>query len=186
MNSSVKIDRGKLLLAEPFMIDPNFRRSVILLCEHQEEGSIGFILNKPLKMRVDRLVADFPEFEAPVYYGGPVANDTIHFLHHFGDLIEDSLPVGNNTFWGGNFEKLKLLIDSKMVKPNDVKFFAGYSGWSTGQLNEELNIGTWIAAEMDPNYLLAVPPKKLWSKVLAIKGDTFAVMSNIPDQISWN
>lgn len=186
MNSSVKIGRGQLLLAEPFMIDPNFRRSVILLCEHQEEGSLGFILNKPLKMRVDRLVAGFPEFEAPVYYGGPVANDTIHFLHHLGDLIEDSLPVGNNTYWGGNFEKLKLLIESKMLKPGDVKFFAGYSGWSTGQLNEELNIGTWITADMDPNYLFAVPPKELWSKVLSIKGDTYAVMANIPDQISWN
>ncbi len=168
------------------MLDPHFKRSVIFLCEHQMEGSLGFILNKPLKMRVDRLVADFPEFNARVYYGGPVGTDTIHYLHRSGDIIDDSLPMGNNVYWGGNFEKLKFLIQSEVIKPRDIKFFAGYSGWSTGQLAEELHIGSWITAEMDPNYLFSVPPKKLWSKVLEVKGDTYSVFANIPDHLSWN
>ena len=81
------IQTGKILLAEPFMMDANFRRAVILLCDHHEEGSLGFILNKPLKMSVDELIADFPEFDAEVYFGGPVATDTIHYIHDKGSLF---------------------------------------------------------------------------------------------------
>lgn len=174
------------MLAEPYMADPNFKRSVIYLCDHQDEGSLGFILNKPLRIKVDQLIADFPEFESPVYYGGPVQTDTIHYLHRLGDLVEDSVKVGENIYWGGNFEKLKFLIASGVVKAGTIKFFAGYSGWSTGQLSEELHIGSWIPAPMDPNYLFSVHPRKLWSKVLEVKGDLYAVLARIPDHLSWN
>ncbi len=186
MSKSVEITKGKLLLAEPFMLDPNFKRAVVFLCDHQEEGSMGFILNKPLKIKVDELITDFPEFDSNVYYGGPVATDTIHYLHRLGDLIEDSVPAGNNVYWGGNFEKLKFLISSGVVKPGSIKFFAGYSGWSPGQLNEEMFIGSWIAADMDPNYLFSVRPRELWSKVLRIKGDIYSVLAGMPENISWN
>nr|MBS0037011.1 YqgE/AlgH family protein [Saprospiraceae bacterium] len=168
------------------MLDPHFKRTVIFLCEHQQEGSLGFILNKPLKMQIDRLISDFPEFKAQVFYGGPVATDTIHFIHRAGNLIEDSIQVGKNVYWGGNFEKLKFLISSEVIKPQDIKFFAGYSGWSTGQLNEELHIGSWITAEMDPNYIFSVPYGELWSKVLKVKGNTFSVFAGMPEQLSWN
>ncbi|TVR82396.1 MAG: YqgE/AlgH family protein [Saprospirales bacterium] len=168
------------------MLDPNFRRAVIFLCDHQNEGSMGFILNKPLKIKVDELIGDFPEFDSRVYFGGPVATDTIHYLHQLGDLIEDSMPVGSNVYWGGNYEKLKFLIASGVVKPGTVKFFAGYSGWSSGQLDEEMQIGSWISANMDPNYLFAVRSKELWAKVLEIKGGHFSVLASIPEHISWN
>ena len=76
-----KIGRGKVLLAEPFMMDSNFKRSVVLVCEHEEEGSLGFILNKSLKMKINDLVSEFPDIESFVYYGGPVQTDTIHYIH---------------------------------------------------------------------------------------------------------
>ena len=84
--------KGKLLLAEPFMQDGNFKRSVVLLCDHTAiEGTVGFILNKPIDMNIEELVGDFPEFESQVYYGGPVANDTLHYVHDVGEILDLSL-----------------------------------------------------------------------------------------------
>ena len=74
-----EVASGKVLLAEPFMLDPNFKRSAVLLCEHSEEGSVGFIMNKPLNMRIDELIDGFPEFDSEVFFGGPVQTDTIHY-----------------------------------------------------------------------------------------------------------
>ena len=78
-----KVEKGTVLLAEPFMLDPNFKRSVVLVCEHDDkEGTVGFVMNKPLHMQVNELITDFPDIEAPVYFGGPVATDTIHYVHN--------------------------------------------------------------------------------------------------------
>lgn len=98
-------------MAEPFMLDPNFKRSVILICEHADHGTTGFILNKPLDMKIHELIADFPESKAPVHIGGPVAVDSVHYLHNVGDLLENSLEVSPGIYWGGDFEKLKFLLE---------------------------------------------------------------------------
>jgi putative transcriptional regulator len=181
------VKAGTLLVAEPFMIDPNFKRAVVLLCDHErEDGTIGFILNKPLKMRVDELVADFPEFEGEVFYGGPVANDTIHYLHNQGDLIPDSIAVAPGIYWGGDFEQIKFLISSHLIKPKDIRFYVGYSGWSPGQLTDELKYGSWVLADMDPNYLYNTKSKKLWSLVMDHKGDNYTVIATLPESLNLN
>ncbi|MEO0340680.1 MAG: YqgE/AlgH family protein, partial [Bacteroidota bacterium] len=100
-NTNEELQSGIVLLAEPFMLDRYFRRSAILLCEHNEEGSIGFIMNRPLDLNIDGLIQDFPEFEAEVFYGGPVGNDTIHYIHNLGDLLEDSVKISSGVYWGG-------------------------------------------------------------------------------------
>ena len=178
---------GTVLLAEPFMIDPNFKRAVVLLCDHErEEGTVGFILNKPLSMRVEELVADFPEFEGDVYYGGPVANDTIHYLHNRGDLIPDSVAVSPGVYWGGDFEQVKFLISSKLIQEKDIRFYVGYSGLSPGQLTDELGYGSWVLADMDPNYLFNTQARELWAKVMEHKGDNFTVIATLPDIVNMN
>ena len=182
-----RITAGDVLLAEPFMLDSNFRRSAVLLCEHSnEDGSIGFILNKKLDMNVDELIADFPEFEVPVYFGGPVATDTIHYVHNLGDLLEESRPVADGVWWGGDFEKLKFLITSGLVKPGNIRFFVGYSGWSEGQLDEEMDIGSWVIADMHPNYLFKSRPNELWEQIMANKGNTYTVIATMPDTMTLN
>ncbi len=129
------------------MLDPNFKRSVILLCEHgDEDGSIGFVINKPLEIKVNDLITDFPEIEAHVYYGGPVATDTIHYIHNVGELLDDSMKVTRGIYWGGDFTKLKFLIDSKLILPHNIRFYVGYSGWSVGQLHEEIAYKSWVTA----------------------------------------
>lgn len=182
-----EIHTGSVLLAEPFMMDQNFKRAVVLLCEHsQEEGTVGFILNKPLEMPLNELVADFPEFEAQVYYGGPVSTNTIHYVHNAGDILDESIEVGRGVFWGGDFSKLKFLITSQLIKPQNIRFFIGYSGWSPGQLADEMTYKSWIPAEMDANYLFKSKPVSLWNQIMYNKGKLYSVIAQMPDEVCLN
>ena len=181
-----QITSGTILLAEPFMLDQNFKRSTVLVVEHNAEGSLGFIMNRKLNMRVDELVKDFPEFDAPVYFGGPVATDTVHYLHRKGDLIEGSDEVVKGIYWGGNYEQLRALIGQKVITPRDIRFFVGYSGWSEDQLQEELDAGSWVTARMYPNYLFKSDPDALWSQVMENKGSTFSVIARMSDEANFN
>lgn len=180
------ITKGGLLIAEPFSLDPHFKRAVVLLCEHEKEGSIGFILNKGLDMKIGDLIGDFPEFDSPVFFGGPVATDTIHYVHNVGNLLESSHQIGNGVFWGGDFEKLKFLASSGMIQPHNVRFFVGYSGWSTEQLHEEMDYGSWLTGQMDSNYVFNSNPNLLWKKVLENMGSSMEVIAQINDPYSWN
>ncbi|MBR9920585.1 MAG: YqgE/AlgH family protein [Bacteroidetes bacterium] len=177
---------GNVLLSEPFMLDSNFKRAAILLCEHNPEGSLGFIMNKPLNMRIDDLIADFPEFEAEVFFGGPVQTDTIHYVHNLGDLLDDSVQVSKGIYWGGDFEKLKFLISNKLVKPYSIRFFVGYSGWSEGQLIDEMDYGSWVMADMHPNYIFKSKPAELWKLIMENKGNAYTVIAQMPDGINYN
>jgi len=168
------------------MWDSNFKRAAVLLCEHSEEGSIGFIMNKELDMRVDELIAGFPEFNAQAFFGGPVQTDTVHYIHNVGDLLEDSRKVANGVWWGGSFEKLKFLISTQLITPANIRFFIGYSGWSEGQLADEINWGSWVAADMHPNYIFKSKPDSLWSQIMANKGDAFSIIATMPDAVTWN
>ena len=181
-----KLKNGKLLIAEPFMVDPNFKRSVILLCEHEEEGSVGFILNKSLDMRINDLIEDFPEFKAPVYFGGPVQTDTIHYIHNVGNLLEDTQKVNNGVYWGGDFEKLKFLIKSGTVNEENIRFFIGYSGWSNGQLEQEMKHGSWLTTSMHSNYLFKNNTESLWKNVMNNKGKAYTVIAQMPDSAHQN
>lgn len=184
--SDLNIKAGKVLLAEPFMIDSNFKRSAVILCEHNEEGSVGFIMNKPLNMRIDDLVEGFPEFDSNVLFGGPVETDRVQYIHNVGELLEDSIKVTEGVYWGGDFDKLKFLINTGLILPKDIRFFIGYSGWSASQLKEEMEISSWVLAEMDANYLFKAHTSTLWSQVMQNKGQYFSVIADMPDTVSWN
>ena len=181
-----EITSGKVLLAEPFMMDPNFKRAAVLLCEHGPDGTVGFIMNKRLNMKVDELIDDFPEFKAPVFFGGPVQTDTIHYVHNVGNLLDDSHHVTDGVWWGGDFTKLKILINQQLILPKDIRFFIGYSGWTEGQLNDEMSYGSWVLADMDANYLFKSDPRSLWREVMKHKGNTYSVIAQMPDDISYN
>ena len=181
-----QLEIGSLLMSDPFMMDSNFKRTAILLCDHRPDGTVGFILNRPLDMNVNQLVADFPEFQSEVYFGGPVATDTIHYIHTVGDMLDNSIKVTNGIYWGGDFDKLKFLIQSDLIKPEHIRFFVGYSGWDEGQLADELKIGSWFLSSMHPNYLFKSKPKSLWQKITYNKGDNYTVISQMPDPVCLN
>ena len=187
MNINSTVHAGKILLADPFMSDPNFKRSVILICEHDtEKGSLGFILNKPLKMNIDNLIADFPEIQSEVFYGGPVGTDTIHYVHTVGDLLEDSVEVAKGVYWGGDFQKLKFLISTNVITANRIKFFVGYSGWSEEQLHGELELGSWVISDMHANYLFHPDMDSLWKNAMEHKGNAFEVIAQMSDAYRMN
>lgn len=168
------------------MMDSNFKRTAVLLVDHGTDGSIGFILNREVEMRVDELVDNFPEFDAPLYFGGPVGTDTVHYLHAKGDLLEGSDEVSPGVYWGGDYDKLKFLISQELIKPQDIRFFVGYSGWSDNQLDEELKHGSWVTADMDANYLFNTDTDVLWTKVMENKGSTFSIIAEMEDGPSYN
>jgi putative transcriptional regulator len=143
--NATKPDKGRVLVSEPYLPDPNFERTIILLCEHNEDGSFGFVLNKPSMAKISDVLDDLKNFDAPVFVGGPVQQDTLHYLHQCDDL-EDAVQISPGIFWGGNFESLLSKLDTRQVSIHDVKFFLGYSGWSTGQLEEELKADSWIVS----------------------------------------
>src|SRR6185436_15532070 len=129
---------GILLISDPFLKDPNFMRTVVFLCEHQEQGSFGFVLNKNYEHSLDELVPDLAGLNLPVHYGGPVQMDTLHFLHQYPDKIPGGFEVIDGVYWGGEFETAVELLRNKEIDPNKIRFYIGYSGWSEGQLSDEL------------------------------------------------
>ena len=178
--NKIDLQKGRLLLSEPYLADPNFERTVILLTEHNEEGSVGFILNKPSESHVSEVIDDLKGLEAQIYIGGPVQQDTLHFIHRHGDL-EDAIELENGIYWGGNFEQLLTLIDDQRLSLTEIKFFLGYSGWSPDQLQEELKLNSWIVSDrVSQEVIFETLPDQMWKRALQELGGRFSVYSNYP------
>lgn len=185
-NTDIQINTGKLLVSEPFMLDPNFKRSVILICDHdKEDGTIGFVLNKPVKMNITEILSSFPDFEAEVHFGGPVQTDTIHYIHRLGDLLSKSIKVMDGVWFGGDYEELKELVSLQLIEPKDIRFFVGYTGWSAGQLRSEILTKSWFLADGDINFVFNEKyVKNLWTEVLQYEGGTKSVIGQMPKKIT--
>lgn len=178
--------KGRFLISEPNMMDLNFKRSVLLLTEHNENESIGFILNQPTKILVHELFEDFPTFNSNVHIGGPVEKNTLHFIHTLGDKIENSISVTNELYWSGNFETLRSLIKNGEVHESEVRFFIGYSGWSSGQLEHELNENSWIVSTGDTNIALKNNNNSMWRNFIKKMDKEYAIWSNMPEDPELN
>lgn len=182
---TIDIKTGQLLLAEPFMDDPNFKRSVILLCEHTPDGSLGFIINKGLNMMLGEALPELADFESQLYFGGPVETDTLHYVHTLGDRLDGAQPVADGLWWGGSFEMLSILIQSGQVAPEEVRFYLGYSGWSPGQLAEEQEEEAWIIHTAETRHVFA-SDEPLWRNILREKGGRYRIISNYPEDPQFN
>lgn len=179
---SEKLKKGQLLVAEPSIIgDLSFNRSVILLAEHNEDGSVGFILNKPLKYTIRDLVPDI-EASFKIYNGGPVEQDNLYFIHNVPELITDSIEISSGIFWGGDFELTKKLINEGKIKKDNIRFFLGYTGWETQQLENEMETNSWIIAEnLYQNKIIGKSTTDFWKeKILELGGD-YIIWSNAPE-----
>ena len=175
-----KIDIGSLLISEPFMNDHNFQRSVILLCEHGEEGSLGFVLNKEVEeLTLKDVINDVGDCCFPLYLGGPVENNLVQFIHTIGSEIEHSIKIAEGIYWGGDFEQLKFLLREGLLQEKQVKFFLGYAGWSPKQLDNEVNDNAWITVSVDQQAVFD-RPELLWKKTLYDMGGKYRIISNYP------
>ncbi len=155
-------------------------RTVVLICEHQQEGSMGFVLNKQFDQTMDELMVDYEGCAVPVYYGGPVQPDTIHFLHQYPQLVPGGVEVMEGIYWGGDFEILTSLVKSNEVDLNKIRFFIGYSGWGEGQLDAELQEKTWLTVEATRKLVFHKEPEEIWKDSLKHLGGDYEMMVNFP------
>ncbi|TVT42757.1 YqgE/AlgH family protein [Hymenobacter setariae] len=176
---------GTLLISQPFLGDPNFERSVVVLCRHHpEEGAFGLVLTRPTEATLGQ-VLDLPGGEAspaaalPLHVGGPVQPDTLHFLHQQADL-PGAQPLGQDVYWSGDFDVLIGLINSGTIAPSSVRLFVGYSGWSAGQLEEEIERGSWIRQPASAGKVFTLESDAFWQGILREKGGRFRALSNYP------
>lgn len=177
----VKPSRGDLLLSEPFLADPNFERSVILLCEHNSEGSFGFVLNKQSELGLAEAVEEVTGYDEVLYVGGPVQHDTLHFVHRLRPPLAESEQLQDHLYWGGDFEELLSRINTRQLVADDIRFFMGYSGWGPGQLEDELAENSWIVFQNTTSeQIFDVPPQQLWQEVLRSMGGKYRMYSNYP------
>ena len=179
---SEKLQKGHLLIAEPSIIgDLSFNRSVILLADHNDEGSVGFIMNKPLKYTIKDLVSEV-EANFKIYNGGPVEQDNLYFIHNIPDLIPNSVEISSGIFWGGDFELTRNLINDGQIKKDNIRFFLGYTGWEAKQLENEMQSNSWILAEnLYENKIIGKSTTDFWKeKILELGGD-YIIWSNAPE-----
>lgn len=181
------VKKGNLLIAEPTgFSDLNFNRSVILIVEHNESGSVGFVLNKKLDFSTIDLIPDL-KYKFPIYNGGPVQTDNLYFIHNQPKLIPNSLKITKEIYWGGNFNEVLKLINTKQIKLDQIKFFLGYSGWDKNQLKNEINMSSWVIKKENSNTnLLLKSCKDIWKKKLLELGGKYLIWSNSPENPSNN
>lgn len=179
--------KGHLLVAEPSIIgDMSFNRSVILLADHTEQGSIGFILNKPLPYTLGDLITE-TDANIKVFNGGPVEQDNLYFIHKVPELIPDSIEISNGIYWGGNFEIVLGLLNSGQLVDSDIRFFLGYSGWEPSQLDRELHSSSWVVSEnVYRNELIKKSGDSFWKEKMIEFGGEYCIWSNAPENPSYN
>ncbi|MCE2741103.1 MAG: YqgE/AlgH family protein [Sphingobacteriales bacterium] len=177
---------GKLLISEPFLSDPNFRKTVILLCEHEDAGSIGFVLNKSVSLTTDEVIPGLLQVNFPIFYGGPVEENSLHFIHTYGDFIPHSFPIGDGLYWGGELDAINELMQSGKATLTDFKFFIGYSGWGVSQLEDEIEQKAWWLGDLDAKIALHANLDEIWPAAVKNMGPDFAYLANAPEDFLWN
>jgi putative transcriptional regulator len=187
MLSTISAAAGRLLISEPFMMDPNFKRSVIILTEYSADGAMGFILNHQGEYMLGDVVPDVSYSEMPVYDGGPVAQNTLHFIHRSPEKIEGGIEIAPGIYWGGDFELVKKLVSNYQLNDTEIKFFAGYSGWTAQQLDDEILADSWIVSDhFSPETLFSNEEQNLWKDVIKGLGQRYAHIANFPEDPALN
>ena len=177
---------GRLLVSEPSLQDFYFRKAVILLAEHSDDGSFGLILNKPVEVKLNEVVTDFPEFPARIFLGGPVKTDSLFFIHTCPDKISESMKIMNGIYWGGDIDQVHELIRQGLITPGEIRFFIGYSGWAPNQLQEEMKRSSWVVSSARPDQLINDQPEDLWASLMKSMGGEYPLWANFPNDPSWN
>ena len=185
-SNNIAPQKGRVLIAEPFLSGNYFNRSVVFLVAYSKKGAVGFILNKKVDFPVQDAFPDFPDFNADVYLGGPVSTDSIYFIHKLGDKLPGSIHVMGDLYWGGDFEVLKRDIRSGKINSSDIRFFLGYSGWDSDQLEEELKEDSWLVTDVEQNEVMKDLSEASWFDFVKKAGNRYSVWENFPENPALN
>lgn len=177
--------KGKILIAEPFLKGYYFSRSIVLLTEHGKEGSMGLVLNKPLDLKISQIMKDVPFEDVHVYCGGPVSPDRLFYVHAIPGISE-AVEVINGLYFGGDFDELKTVLTIYPEKIDLIRFFIGYSGWSSGQLKDELKEDSWLVSKMENQFVFRPADEDSWTHSLNVLGGKYIEWSKFPSNPEFN
>jgi len=175
--------KGRVLVAEPFLQDSYFKRSVVLITEHNEEGTLGFVLNNPIDFKINEIIKDFPDVDSLVSIG---RTDTVHYLHTLGHEIPDCEEVMENIFWGGDLDSVRKGLGDGGIQHYQIRFFVGYSSWYPGQLDREIAENSWLVTEIDGLDIMHGTDFRLWEKVLSQEEERYRMWTRYPENPLWN
>lgn len=180
--------KGSLLISEPFMLDQNFERSVILLCEHNDsDGTIGLVLNHRSMLNLSDVLEGMDNTEVPLYFGGPVEGNALFFIHRAYDKLKSGNHIVDDLYWGGDFDHLRDLLNDNLLSSDEVKLFLGYSGWSPGQLDEEIKQNSWaVHNSFHIDLTFINDGEDLWKETIISMGPKYAHVANFPKRPEFN
>ncbi|MFO7722274.1 MAG: YqgE/AlgH family protein [Bacteroidales bacterium] len=180
-------EQGRLLISNPFLSDYFFRRSVVLLIDHGDDGSFGVIINKPMDFTVAEVTSSFPAARGKVYLGGPVKTDGLFYIHTLGNSIPESIQIMDGLWWGGKLEVLEEIISADPARALDsIRFYLGYSGWVSEQLGSEIKARSWLITNADPKEIMEEQVSDLWSQKVQSMGKPFDTWLRFPADPSFN
>ena len=176
-----ELHQGQLIIADPFLNDPNFLRSVVLLCEHSTAlGTLGFVLNQKSEQTIGELMLGMTGHDFPVFIGGPVQKDHLFFIHNQPGILPGGVEIIPGIFWGGEMEEAFEKIKTGKLEEKNIKFFLGYSGWEMGQLDHEMELKSWLTTEADEQLLFTTNPVNIWRDALQKKGGKYTQLIHYP------
>ena len=177
--------QGLVLVSEPFAPDSIFSRSIILLAEHNEDGTVGFILNKPFNRKISDFSSEFGNFDLNVSFGGPVESEHIYYIHTYGEKIPGSIQIKNNLYWGGEFSVIQTLSEVGKLDEAKIRFFVGYAGWTKEQLMSEINKDFWLVSDIDVGTIMR-NDKKIWNKTVSELDKPYKIWQYFPENPNLN
>lgn len=183
--NSLKLEKGRILISDPFLNDNYFSNAVILICELNEKGAFGLVLNHYIDESLSDFMNDFDNDLSDgfkISLGGPVDTDSIYYIHNRPDLISGSIKIVEDIYLGNgkNFGELSGLIKEGKIKSNELKFFLGYSGWTAGQLENELLKNSWFIGNLSPKTIMNYQQEDIWKKTMEKMSEKHRVISNFP------
>ena len=184
-HNNIKPKQGLVLVSEPFAPDSIFSRSIILLAEHNEEGTVGFILNKPFNRKISDFSSEFGNFDINVSLGGPVSSEHIYYIHTYGNKIPGSIHIKDNLYWGGEFNVIQTMSEVGKLDEQKIRFFVGYAGWTKAQLADEIKKDYWLVSDIDVKTIMR-NDKKIWNKTVSELEKPYKIWQYFPENPSLN
>lgn len=178
------IAKGNVLIAQPALSDYNFNRTVILVVDHNEHGTIGFILNRPLNQELNYFVSEIRS-NAVVYEGGPVETNNLYYLHNRPDLISNCEQISKDLYWSGDYEDVRKAINEGLIHSYQIRFYLGYSGWGENQLQDEVNDNAWIVVNNQVD-IFKNWDNNLWRQQMQNLGGEHLIWLNTPADPNMN
>ena len=180
------LKRGDLLISYPYLEDNYFFRSVICMLSHDHEGSFGLIFNKKMPNLVGEVVHLLAHLPNHLYMGGPVETDSLFFIHPYSDL-KNTIHIRDNLYWNGDLNELRDMFELEFAKPEEVRFFLGYSGWGTEQLESEIKEQSWFIGEYNEDLITSNDDDDIiWRKSIELLGSEFKDIARFPIDPSLN